>query len=313
MPLSVGQIIDGKYRIVRPLAEGGMGAVFEAEEIIGGRHVAIKALLPELARQEDIVERFEREVRVAQLVKSPYLVEFLDFGALPTGERFMVMEYLDGESLQTRLELYGPMPIKEVLRFSFGLLDGLAKVHDAGIVHRDINPHNIYFAKRPSGEIVKIIDFGLAKVESEHAATSKRLTLPGSVLGTPHFMAPEQARGLMHEVDARSDLYAVGVVLYRAITGHLPFRSPSYVELAIKINSETPPSPLDLVPGLDAGFVAIIQKAMAKEKAKRFGSARELLGAIAHWAGIPVITDVALDTTAPSAVMMAAPKVGQDK
>lgn len=312
MPLSIGHVVDGKYRVVRPIAEGGMGAVFEAEDVRDRRRVAIKALLPALARQPEIMERFEREARVARLVRSPNLVEFLDLGALPTGERFIVMEYLDGESMQTRLEKLGPMPVKEVLRFCFGLLDGLAKVHDAGVVHRDINPHNIYFAKRPSGEVVKLIDFGLAKIESEEA-TQKRLTLPGSVLGTPHFMSPEQARGMMHEVDARSDLYAIGVVMYRAVTGHLPFRSPSYVELAMKINTETPPSPLDLVPGLDGNFVAIIQKAMARDKAKRFGSARELLGAIGNWAGIPVTTDVALETTAPSAVMFAAPKIGDGK
>ncbi len=113
----------------------------------------------------------------------------------------------------------------------------------------------------------------------------------------------------MSEVDARSDLYAVGVVIYRAITGQVPFRAPSYVDLAIKINSETPPSPLDLVPGLDAGFVAIVEKGMARDKAKRFASARDFLAAIAHWAGIPVATDVALDTTSPSAVLLAAPKI----
>ncbi len=160
MALSIGSIVDGKYRVVRLIAEGGMGAVFEGEDTRSGRSVAIKALLPAVAKDREIVARFEREARVANLVRSPHLVEFLDVGALPTGERFIVMEYLDGETLQTRLENFGPMPIKEVLRFSFGLLDGLAKVHDVGVVHRDINPHNIYFAKRPTGETVKLIDFG---------------------------------------------------------------------------------------------------------------------------------------------------------
>jgi len=309
MPLAPGQIVGDKYAIVRLLGEGGMGAVYEASDRVSSRPVAIKVLLPAMARDPECVARFDREARVAARVKSPYLAEVLDIGNMPSGERFIVMELLDGESLQSRLEKMGPMTVKDVLRFTFQLLDGLARVHDAGVVHRDLNPHNVYLAKMRSGETVKIIDFGLAKIEHEEAAGVARITRPGSVLGTPHFMSPEQARGQMREVDARSDLYAVGVIIYRAITGTLPFKSPSYVDLAMKINYETPPSPLELVPGLDKNFAAIIQKAMAKDKNARYASAREFLAALAHWAGLPVVSDMALDTTAPSGVIEVAPKV----
>jgi serine/threonine-protein kinase len=308
MPLSPGEIVDDKYRVVRKVGEGGMGAVFEAADTRANRRVAIKVLLPALARDPEHVARFDREARVASLVKSPYLADVIGLGDLRTGERFIVMEYLEGESLEARLQTTGPMPIKDVLRIAFQILDGLAKVHEAGVVHRDLNPHNIYLATSRTGETAKIIDFGLAKIEGGGRAEPK-LTRPGSVLGTPHFMSPEQARGQMHEVDLRTDLYAFGVVLYRAITGQLPFRANSYADLALQINFHTPPSPLDLVSGLDANFSAIVSKAMAREKSARYASAREMLAALGHWAGIPIVADIALDTTAPSGVIQIAPKV----
>jgi serine/threonine-protein kinase len=310
MALSPGQIVASKYAVVRLLGEGGMGAVYEATHTPTGRPVAIKVLLPLLAHDAECIARFDREARVAARVSSPYLAEVIDIGDTETGARYIAMELLDGESLQTRLETMGPMSVKDVLRFTFQLLDGLAKVHDAGVVHRDLNPHNVYLAKTRSGETVKIIDFGLAKIQDEDESTGvARLTQPGSVLGTPHFMAPEQARGQMRDVDARSDLYAVGVIIYRAITGTLPFKSPSYADLAMKINFETPKSPLELVPGLDKNFAAIITRAMAKEKSQRYASAREFLAAVAHWAGLPIVSDMALETTAPSGVMEVAPKI----
>jgi serine/threonine-protein kinase len=277
MGLAPGQIIDGKYRIVRELGVGGMGAVYEGENTRIHRRVAIKVLHAAVASKPDIVQRFEREAQAAGRIGSEHIVEVLDLGVLPTQERYMVMEFLDGHSLTQRIKMRGRLAPLLVQ-----LLEGLGAAHRAGIVHRDLKPDNIYLITRGGRDFVKIVDFGVSKFSQNDGEFS--MTRTGAVMGTPYYMSPEQARG--QPIDHRSDLYAIGVVCYQAVTGHVPFQAETFNELIFKIALETPP-PLDsVVPGFDPAFAQIIQRAMARDPAHRFQTAEEFAGAVRPWAGL---------------------------
>jgi eukaryotic-like serine/threonine-protein kinase len=282
MSLSPGQIIDGKYRIVRELGVGGMGAVYEGENTRIHRRVAIKVLHAQVATKADIVQRFEREAQAAGRIGSEHIVEVLDLGVLPTQERYMVMEFLDGVSLTQRIKVRGRLAPQELAPLLVQLLEGLGAAHRAGIVHRDLKPDNIFIITRGGRDFVKLVDFGVSKFSSTDGEFS--MTRTGAVMGTPYYMSPEQARG--QPVDHRSDLYAIGVVAYQAVTGHVPFQAETFNELIFKIALETPP-PLDsVIPGFDPGFAQIIQHAMARDPAHRFQSADEFASAVRPWAGM---------------------------
>ncbi len=279
MSLVAGQVIDGKYRILRELGVGGMGAVYEGENTRIHRRVAIKVLHASVAQKADIVQRFEREAQAAGRIGSEHIVEVLDLGNLPGGERFMVMEFLDGESLTSRIKVRGRLSAMETTLILRQLLEGLAAAHAAGIIHRDLKPDNIFLVKSRGQDFVKIVDFGVSKFSSTDESFS--MTRTGAVMGTPYYMSPEQARG--QQIDQRSDLYSVGVVAYQAVTGRVPFNAETFNELIFKIALETP-EPVELVvPGFDPGFAVIIQRAMAREAGHRFQSAAEFAQALDRW------------------------------
>ncbi|MFO0611205.1 MAG: protein kinase [Polyangiaceae bacterium] len=281
MTLQTGQIVDDKYRIVRVLGKGGMGAVYEGENTRIHRRVAIKVLLAEVANKADIVQRFEREAQAAGRIGSEHIVEVLDLGSLPSGERYMVMEFLDGEALGDRIKRVGKMPAADCARILEQLLEGLGAAHDAGIIHRDLKPDNVFLVRSKSAgpDFVKIVDFGVSKFSSTDETFS--MTRTGAVMGTPYYMSPEQARG--QKIDHRSDLYAVGVVGYQMLTGRVPFNADTFNELLFKIALESP-EPAELhAPGLDPAFSQIIARGMARDAAHRFGSAKEFAHAIAMW------------------------------
>ncbi|MEM9874275.1 MAG: serine/threonine-protein kinase, partial [Myxococcota bacterium] len=238
MGLQPGEIIDGKYRIVRPIGEGGMGAVYEGENTRIKRRVAIKVLHAAVAEKTEVVRRFEREAQAAGTIGSEHIVEVLDLGNLPSGERFMVMEYLDGEDLTQRIERLGRLTPEQSLPLLLEVLAGLAAAHEAGIIHRDLKPDNIFILTSKAGraDFVKILDFGVSKFSSLDDEMS--MTRTGAVMGTPYYMSPEQAKG--SPIDARSDLYSVGVVLYQMLTGRVPFNAGSFNELLFKIALESP-------------------------------------------------------------------------
>jgi serine/threonine-protein kinase len=285
MTLVAGQVIEGKYRIVRVLGEGGMGAVYEGENVRIHRKVAIKVLHAQVASKADIVQRFEREAQAAGRIGSEHIVEVLDLGNLPSGERFMVMEYLDGEPLTNRIKSRGRLSAQEAAPILRQLLEGLAAAHAAGIIHRDLKPDNVYIVKKQGQDFVKILDFGVSKFSGTDAEFS--MTRTGAVVGTPYYMSPEQARG--QKIDNRSDLYSIGVVAYQAVTGRVPFNAETFNELIFKIALETPEPIEHAVPGFDAGFSAIIRKAMMREPHLRFSSAYEFAQAIDAWrAGAPM-------------------------
>jgi serine/threonine-protein kinase len=283
MALQAGQIVADKYRIVRLLGQGGMGEVYEGENVRIHRRVAIKTLLASVSSRSDVVQRFEREAQAAGRIGSEHIVEVLDLGDLPDGSRYMVMEFLEGSTLSDRIVSRGRVPPREAARIVMELCDGLAAAHVAGIIHRDLKPANVFLLASKAGrpDFVKILDFGVSKFSV--LGDEMSMTRTGAVVGTPYYMSPEQAKGAKL-IDARSDLYSVGVILYESITGQVPFNAQTFNELIFKIALETPPPPESFVPNLDPHFAGIVRKAMAREPNDRFQSAAEFKHALESWA-----------------------------
>ena len=283
MSLEPGQTIDGKYKVGRLIGEGGMGTVFEGENSRIGRRVAIKVLHSNVASMPEFAERFEREARVAARVGSPNVCDVLDLGDLPNGDRYIVMEFLDGQSFEDRIVDRGKLTPHELAPIAFELLDGLGTMHNARIVHRDLKPANVFLAKGQAGrgEVVKILDFGVAKLMPFEGEIGT-MTKTGSMMGTPLYMSPEQARGA-RDVDGRTDLYAASVMFYRALCGELPYMAETLNELLFKIVLEDPRPLVEVVPDIDEAFAAIVHKGLARDPDQRFTSAREYQEAIAVW------------------------------
>jgi len=279
MALEPGQILDGKYRIVRLIGEGGMGSVFEGENTFISRRVAIKVLHSAAAGNEAVLKRFEREAQAAGRIGSDHILEVLDLGTLPDGDRYMVMEYLDGEELSARIERLGIIPPRQLASLVRQTLVGLRAAHAAEIVHRDLKPDNIFILREKAGhaDYVKIIDFGISKFNALTGDMS--MTTTGAVMGTPFYMSPEQAKGAAG-VDARTDLYAMGVIMYEALTGRVPFEGTSFNDLMFKIVlSDAPPLP-DSIP---EDFRAIVQRAMSRDPVQRFQTADDFIRTIDGW------------------------------
>jgi serine/threonine-protein kinase len=283
MSLQQGQVLDGKYKIVRVIGEGGMGAVYEGENVRIRRRVAIKVLHAGVASNTEMVQRFEREAQVAGTVGNDHILEILDMGALPGGERYMVMEYLDGETMTDRIKVRGRLTAAEAVKLLRQVLRGLAAAHGAGIVHRDLKPDNIFILKEKAGikDYVKIIDFGISKF-SEQGATSPRMTRTGALMGTPHYMAPEQATGST-EIDRRTDIYAVGIIMYEAVTGRVPFQAETFNQLLFEIALAKIIPARQVVPELDPAVDSIIMKASARDPAQRFQTCDEFAAALEAW------------------------------
>jgi serine/threonine-protein kinase len=280
----VGEILDGKYRILRKLGQGGMGAVFAGEHLRVEKVVAIKVLHAAASEVAEMADRFEREARAAGKIGNEHIVEVYDLGMTPGGERYIVMEYLDGESLRARIARQKRMTVRDIAGLSLQLLDGLAAAHEAGVVHRDLKPDNIYLTKGKRGfvDFVKILDFGISKFNEAEGSKTKT----GTVLGSPNYMSPEHIRA-SDSVDARSDLYGVGVILFEAVTGQLPRKGANFAELLFKVAYEPFPEPRALVPDLPEAFAAIIKRACANDPAERFQSADEMAEALAPFAPSP--------------------------
>ncbi|WP_437311767.1 serine/threonine protein kinase [Sorangium sp. So ce388] len=284
MTALIGEIIDGKYRIVRLLGQGGMGAVFEGENVRIRRRVAIKLLHATISSQAESVARFEREAQAAARIGSDHICEVLDLGVLVDGTRYMVMEYLEGETLGAKIQRMGRLGPETTVPIMIQVLEALGAAHAAGIIHRDLKPDNIFILPTKAGlsNFVKVLDFGVSKF-SQLAGSEMSMTRTGAVVGTPYYMSPEQARG-SSPVDQRTDIYAMGVLLYQATTGQVPFDAETFNELLFKIVLEKAPLPQQLVPDLDVEFSGIIQKAMAREPGARFQSCAEFKNALLAWA-----------------------------
>lgn len=282
MSLAPGEVIEGKYRIVGLIGEGGMGAVYEGENIRIQRRVAIKVLHAAFADNAEVVMRFQREAQAAGRIGNDHILEVLDLGALSNGDQFMVMEFLDGEPLSQRIKARGGMSPQELAPLMRQALAGLAAAHDAGIIHRDLKPDNIFILKEKAGhrDFVKIIDFGISKFQPIN--NEMRMTQTGAVMGTPYYMSPEQAHG-GSAVDARSDIYAMGVILYEALAGRVPFDAATFNQLLFKIVLADATPLRELVPGADPAFLTLVEKAMARDPASRFQNARDFAAALQNW------------------------------
>ena len=258
------RVLGERYRIVRHLARGGMAEVYLAHDELLDRQVAVKVLFPELADDASFVERFHREARAAAGLSHPNIVSVYDFGQ-DDGAYFMVMEYVEGETLRDIVRSRGPLPPDEAAGIAADVAAALEVAHRHGIVHRDVKPGNVLIS-----DMVKVADFGIARA----GGARESLTQTGAVLGTATYLAPEQAQG--QPVDPRTDLYAVGVVLYEMLAGRPPFRGETPVAVAYQHLSETPVPPSQHNPEVPPALDAVVLKAMAKDPAQRHASAAEL-------------------------------------
>ncbi|MBX3129951.1 MAG: protein kinase [Polyangiaceae bacterium] len=282
--LSPGDTVDGKYKVVRLIGEGGMGAVFEGENTAISRRVAIKVLHPHAALSEDAVMRFKREARAAGKIGNDHILEILDLGALADGAHYMVMEFLDGEPLAARIER-GPLPPAEVVSIALQLLAGLGAAHSAGIIHRDLKPDNIFLVREKAGrrDFVKLIDFGISKFQRlGEEGGEMHMTQTGTLMGTPYYMSPEQAKGTPPP-DLRSDIYSIGVILYEALSGRVPFDAKNFNELMFKIALEEAPALASVAPSIDPRLADIVQRAMAKNPDHRPPTCEALSQELSAW------------------------------
>lgn len=259
-----------------------MGAVYEGENVLIARRVAIKVLYSHVAAQHGVVERFEREAQAAGRIGNDHILEVLDMGAFADGSRFMVMEFLDGETLGERTARLGRLTPQQILPLARQLLVGLVAAHHAGIIHRDLKPDNVFILREKAGQpdFVKIIDFGISKFTA--LDQDMKMTATGAVMGTPYFMSPEQAKG-SRSSDIRSDLYAVGVIIYKALTGVVPFDGATFNELLFKIVLSPVPQPREMLPDLDPAFESIVMKAMARDPEFRFQTAEAFIAGLDAW------------------------------
>ncbi len=278
--VAAGDLVDGKYRIIRTIGEGGWGVVFEGENIRTYKRVAIKVLRPHSGLTKDIIQRFEREAQAAGRIGSEHIVEVYDLGSLEDGTHYMVMELLTGEELSSRLKV-GPMEGVTVAKYTLQLLDGLKAAHEAGILHRDLKPENLFLVPTRTGEeFVKILDFGISKFNAN--GPQQNATMTGAVLGSPCYMAPEQARGLK-QVDARTDLYAVGTLMFESLTGRVPFTGDNFNDLMFKIVLAPRPDPREVRPEIDPTLALIVVKAMAIDPKERFQNSEAFSAALTDW------------------------------
>lgn len=282
--LAPGDIIDGKYRVVRLVGEGGMGAVYEGRNVRLDRPIAIKVMLNRISLDEDAITRFEREAQAAARIGSRHIVDILDLGELENGDRYMIMEFLQGHSLATRLKKVEKMAAADVARIGVQLLDGLSRVHDAGIIHRDLKPANVFLSRDEDGkDFVKILDFGVCKIPKDGGIGGDDVTGVGDLLGTPSYMSPEQLEHGPGAVTERSDLYAVGVLLYRTVAGRLPYKAKDLGELLVALRQQKNPPLQEVLPDIDPDFAKIIDHAVEWDPAARFQTAREFGRALSEW------------------------------
>jgi serine/threonine protein kinase len=276
--VNVGSHI-GQYRIVKKLGAGGMGAVYLGEHILLGRRAAIKTLLPALSKNREIAERFFNEARATSAISDPGVVQIFDFGYHVDGTAYIVLELLEGESLAGRIDRMGQLLVGESLRIARQVAASLSVAHEHGIVHRDLKPDNIFLihdGETHSGERTKILDFGICMLKKDDV----RITGSGVMVGTPVYMSPEQCRGNSVDIDHRSDIYALGCVLFHMLTGRAPFEHDAPGDFIVSHMQKEPPLASSLVPALPAMVDDILMRCLAKSPADRFQTMGDLQTAL---------------------------------
>ena len=283
MALEAGRILHDRYRLIRPVGHGSQASVWVAEHLALTTTVAVKLIDPELAKKESARERFRREATAAAQLRSAHVVQILDHG-IEGDQPFIVMELLDGEDLFERLTHRTRITLRETSKIVTQVARALTRAHAAGIIHRDLKPENIFLVPNDDDEVVKVLDFGVAKFKDPGKAAMQRTGL-GTLIGTPHYMSPEQVKGIS-EIDYRADLWALGVIAFQCVTGDLPFDSEGMGDLLIKISVGEMPVPSKVVPSIPANFDAWFARACDRDPVRRFQSAREMAVALGGVVGV---------------------------
>jgi serine/threonine-protein kinase len=281
-----GTVIAGKYRLDGMIGRGGMGSVWSTMHLGLGQRVAVKLIAKRYAGSREARQRFDLEAKAVAQLRSRYVVQVFDNGETEDGTPYIVMELLDGESLDHRIERRGPVPLDQTVRFISQVGKALNKAHGLGIVHRDLKPENVFLARSDeddAGEIAKVLDFGIAKIKTTDTGGSATRT--GTVLGTPLFMSPEQARGLK-SVDHRTDIYSLGMVAFTMLTGRNAFSGESFGDILVAICTTPLPSLRTYAPMLPPSVDAWMQRACAKEPGDRFTSVEQMIDALYAAAGM---------------------------
>ena len=276
-----GTLLKGSYRLERRLGAGGMGEVYLAEHVGIQKKVAIKILGAEYANRPELKERFLREARAAAAIDDEHVIAIHDFGDTPDGSVFFAMEYLQGEDLAQRIERDGALPWPRAREVALQICGALAAAHARGIIHRDMKPANVFCLDRPGRDLIKVLDFGIAKLVGPEQGAGHGLTRTGMLFGTPEYMSPEQAQGEAH--DHRVDIYALGVILFEMLTGAPPFRADTFMALLGKHIYEAPPRPSEVAPRAEipGAVEAVVLKALQKDPDLRFQTMTEMAAAIA--------------------------------
>ncbi len=281
-PVLAGAVLAGKYRVDRVLGEGGMGVVVAAVDLQLERRVAIKFLLPEYSQQHEAAQRFLREARAAVKIQSEHVARVIDVGTMESGAPYMVMEYLEGGDLAALLDERKALPAEEAVAYVLEACDAIAEAHSVGIVHRDLKPANLFLARQPDGSVrIKVLDFGISKaLVTSTTGIDPSLTRTSSMMGSPLYMSPEQMKSAKH-VDPRTDVWALGVILYELLTGEPPFYAESIPELSAKVLLDEP-VPIRSVRGeIPEALESAVNRALAKDPAARFANVAEFASALA--------------------------------
>lgn len=285
LPPSTG-LVGGKYQLVKLIGRGGMGSVWEARHCNLGTTVAIKFIEAEYTNSTEARSRFDKEAKAAATIQSKHAIQIHDNGITEDGKPYIVMELLRGEPLDKRIDRLGMLTLQDTARILQQVCRGLSKAHERGIIHRDLKPENVFIVHNNDDdeEVAKVLDFGIAKIQSTNPGVTSS-TKTGAVLGTPFFMSPEQARGLRN-VDHRTDVWSLGVIAFKCVTGKLPFDGESVGDLLVKICTAPIPLPSQYVPGLPAAFDSWFLRALERDPERRFANVSELADHLAFAAGI---------------------------
>src|SRR5712671_3209213 len=276
----VGQTLADKYSIEKLIKRGGMGAVYLGKHVLMDKTVAIKVLHPSLALDDDVVARFSREAKAASRISHPHAVSVTDFGESENGIVFLVMEYLDGRTLKEIIRSEGAMPLGRVVEIIRQVTGALDAAHGQGVVHRDLKSDNIMVSQTNGGDWAKVLDFGIAKMQQPEGVRDNDITAANLVIGTPQYMSPEQC-SQAGPIDARSDVYSLGVIVFEMLTGKVPFTGDAPTVIMMKQVGDEPPSVLEARPDLPGSIDNLIKKALAKQPVVRFQTAGALSDAFA--------------------------------
>jgi serine/threonine-protein kinase len=278
-----GDILAGKYRVERVLGEGGMGVVVAAFHLALEQRVAVKFLRKDMADRGDAAERFRREARAVARIQSEHVARVLDVGTMEDGETYIVMEYLDGNDLAEEMRKRGALPVSEAVDIALQIADAVSDAHASGIVHRDLKPANVFLVRRSDGSrLAKVLDFGISKSLMVDSGSNVSLTQTSTVMGSPLYMSPEQMRSA-RDVDGRTDIWALGAILYEALAGTPPHSGASLPEICTSLLQDTPRAIETMRGDVPPGLASIVMRCLAKEREDRWSTMRDFMQALAQY------------------------------